>query len=467
MGAEQPMNCAEMSTNSHVPRRGIAPRCLAPGRLSHARTSEDGFTIVEVLVSAIVVVMIALAAFGAIQAAGRTASETRFRTQAYAIAQQDQAILRTLKISTLSNYNATRTVRADGTTFTVASTGEFITDATGTQSCSGSVSADYISISSTVTWPSIGSRPPVVIKSIVAPPNGTIGKDRGALAIKAVNSRNTALSGLRITGTGPASFTDITDTAGCVLFGNLVAGNYTVTPSSSLTLVDKDGNAPRAQTTSVVAESTNSVTLQYDRPGTVNLSFRTRINGALVASSADTVMAFNSGMSVPRRYGTLNTRVPTLAVGPLFPFTSPDSFYAGACSANNPTAAAPVAPEAATSLLVPVNGSTTGSIVLPALHLTVRDGSSATVPGLPVAGARVTLTDRGCGSSSKRVLTTNATGNLPDPGLPYGSYDVCASTPGTTPRRLVASNIAVKDTATGTTLTMYLNATGSVAGACP
>ena len=460
------MNWAEMSTNSNVPRRGIAPRYLAPGRLSHARASEEGFTIVEVLVSAVVVVLIAMAAFGAIQSAGRTASETRFRTQAYAIAQQDQAALRTLKISTLSNYNATRTVRSDGTTFTVTSTGEFITDATGTQSCSGTISADYISIGSTVTWPSIRSRPPVVIKSIVSPPNGTIGDDKGALAVRAVNSRNTALSGLRITGTGPASFTDITDNGGCVLFGNLPAGNYTVTPSSSLTLVDKDGNAPKPQTTSVVAESTNSVTMQYDRPGTVNMSFRTRVNGALVASSADTVMAYNTGMSVPKRFGTLDTRVATLAVGPLFPFTSPDSFYAGACAANNPTAAAPTAPEAAASLLVPVNGTSTASIVLPALHLTVRDGSSSSVPGVSVANARVTVTDRNC-SNTKRVLATNATGNLPDPGLPYSNYDICASSPGTTPRKQIATNIAVKDTNAGTTLTMYLNGSGSSTGACP
>ena len=467
MGREQPMNCAEMSTNSNVPRRGSAPRCLTPGRLSDARTSEEGFTIVEVLVSAIVVVMIALAAFGAIQAAGRTASETRFRTQAYAIAQQDQAALRTLRISDLSNYSATRTLRADGTVFTINSTGEFISDATGTQSCSGTVSADYISIGSTVTWPSIGSRPPVVIKSIVSPPNGTIGEDRGALSVRATTSRNTALSGLTVTGTGPDSFSDTTDSAGCVLFGNLPAGNYTLTPSSAIALVDKDGNAPKPQTTSVVAESTNSITVQYDRPGTINLSFRTRVNGgALVNSTADTAMAYNTGMSVPKRFGTLGTRVGTLAVGPLFPFTSPDSFYAGACAGNNPTASTPNAPAAAASLLVPVNGSASATIVLPALNLTVRDGTGTTVPGVPVANARVTITDRNC-AGVKRIMTTNATGNLADPGLPYSNYDICVSSPGTTPRKQVATNVAVKDTTTGTNLTMYLNGTGSSTGACP
>ena len=432
--------------------------------MSEARASEDGFTIVEVLVSAIVVVMIALATFGAIQSAGRAAGETRARTQAYAIAQQDQAALRALKISTLSNYSATRTLRADNRTFTIASTGEFITDTTGTQSCSGNATADYISISSTVTWVGMGGRPPVVIKSIVAPPNGTIGDDRGALAVNATNSRGTALSGLRVAGTGPATFSDTTDSNGCVLFGNLPAGNYTLTPSSTTTLVDKDGVAPRSQTTSVVAQSTNTVTVQYDRPGTVNMSFQTRVNGgSLVASTADTVMAFNSGMTVPKRFGTLGTRVSTLAVGPLFPFTSPDSFYAGACAANNPVVSAPTAPAATVSLLVPVAGTASATIVLPALNLTVRTGTSSSSPGTAVANARVTVTDRNC-SNTRRVLSTNATGNLPDPGLPYSNYDVCADNG---VRRLIATNVAVKDTTAGTNLTMYLGGTGSVAGTCP
>jgi hypothetical protein len=64
-------------------------------------------------------------------------------------------------------------------------------------------------------------------------------------------------------------------------------------------------------------------------------------------------------------------------------------------------------------------------------------------------------------------MATNATGNLPDPGLPYSNYDICVSNTTGVIRKQVATNIAVKDTTAGTNLTMYLNGTGSSTGACP
>jgi Tfp pilus assembly protein PilV len=460
-----------MSAITHPPHGGIRRRSSRSrtSARAHAGTAvqagEAGFTIVEVLVSALVVVMVALATFGAITTAGRATSETRHRAQAYGIAQQDQARMRTFKVSNLSNYSATSTVTVDNTPYTVVSQGEFVTDSTGTQTCSGSASPDYISISSTITWPSMGSRPSVVMKSIVSPPNGSIAADRGALAVKAVTSRNLPLSGVRITGSGPAAFTDVTDVNGCVLFGNLPAGSYSLTPSSSTTIVDKNGDAPKVQATSVVAQSTNTLTLQYDRPGTIPTTFTTRQapNGTIVASSADTVMVFNSGMTVAKKFGTVGTRLATVNATPLFPFVSPDTVYAGACVGNNPTAAAPLAPLAANSVAVPVNGTVAASVQIPALYLPVMSGTSSAVPGTPVVNGRVTITDRNC-ANVKRIAATNATGNLADPGLPYSAYDICADN-GT--RRQTASNVAVKDLAVGTSLAMYLSGTGSVAGTCP
>ena len=42
-------------------------------------------------------------------------------------------------------------------------------------------------------------------------------------------------------------------------------------------MVDPDGNAPTAQTVSVVDQATNTVNLQYDRPGSIqNINFTTR-----------------------------------------------------------------------------------------------------------------------------------------------------------------------------------------------
>jgi Tfp pilus assembly protein PilV len=437
------------------------------------RSDEAGFTIVEVLISAIVVVLVAMATFAAITTAGRTTAETRHRAQAYAVAQQDQARLRTFKVSALSNYSGTRTQEVDGTPYSVASRGEFVTDATGTQTCAGNASADYISISSTVTWPSMGSRPPVVIKSIVSPPNGSIAADRGALAVSVVDGANAPIAGVTITGSGPSAFSDTTDENGCVLFGNLPAGTYTITPTTAAGLVDNDGNAPAAKTTSVVAQSTNTLTLQYAPPGRINTTFRVDTNPSSTLvnwqpSSADTVMAYNTGMTGPKRFGTLNVKPPagsTFSVEPLFPFTSPVSVYAGACDQNNPTApgATPSMPSATGSAIVTSNGTATvGPLQLPALFLTVRTGSSSSNPGSIVVGGNVVITDPNC-SNAKRTFTTNGSGALSDPGLPWGTYTVCADNG---VRRRTHTNIVVKNATTGTPLTIYLNSFGSSSGVC-
>ena len=96
---------------------------------------EAGIALFEVLVSALLVVMISLGALGAVDAATRSSAEERHRSEAAGLAQQDQARMRSMRISDLANLNQTKTVTQDGTPFTVLSRGNFATDSTGTASC--------------------------------------------------------------------------------------------------------------------------------------------------------------------------------------------------------------------------------------------------------------------------------------------------------------------------------------------
>ena len=84
-------------------------------------------------------------------------------------------------------------MNVDGTPYEVSSAGEFVTDSTGTASCTqGSASADYIRITSTVSWPSIGSRPPALVQSLVAPPNGSISDTAGRSRFRSRTARTRA-----------------------------------------------------------------------------------------------------------------------------------------------------------------------------------------------------------------------------------------------------------------------------------
>jgi Tfp pilus assembly protein PilV len=454
--------------------REALPRSFAAPHPRRARPrAEAGFALVEVLVSALVATLVAGAALSLLGASANQAADQRQRSAAYAVAQEDQARLRSLRVPVLNRLSQTRTVTLDGTTFTVTSTGQFINDVTGTASCGqGSASADYVKATSSVTWPGIGGRPPVVIQSIIAPPTGSLDPTHGTLTISAMNAQGAPISGLGLSGSGAGSFSGSTDSAGCAVFADQNAGNYTLTPSGAATgLVDKDGNAPGPQTISVIAGTTNTVALQYDQGGSIPVTFKTRIGSSptLVDSSADSVVVFNTGMTTARSYGSPGgTRLSTVTATPVFPFTSPDTVYAGACTGNNPNPnSLPNPPGAAAmaSVTVPSGGSAPAQVQLPALNLTVFSGSGPSLPGSPLSNAHVVVNDTTC--AVKRHYFTNTSGRLADPGLPWSSnsgYTVCVDN-GT--RRKTTSGVLVQNLTSGTTLNVYMGPAGSgISGVC-
>lgn len=437
-------------------------------RINSLQKNQAGFALVEILVSAVIVVIMAAGTLVAIQSSQRTSAEERHRATAHGLAQEDQARLRALRISDLSNLTQTRNLTADDGSYTVLSKAEFVTDSTGTASCQqGTAAPDYIRISSKVTWPSIGSRPPILLQSIVAPPNGSISDTKGALAISVNGGQGQPIPNIALSGSGAGSFSGVTSDNGCVIFGNLPAGNYTLNTTAP-GMVDKDGKAPVATATSVVALSTNTLALQLDRPGGLDLSFTTRRgSGALIPSSAKSIVVFNTGMtsaavfSVPSRQATVNA-------SPLFPFSSPDTAYAGACTGDNPNpSGSPTGAGRPATAAVQILADSTvpATIQLPALNLTVYSGSSASSPGSVLSNANVVLTDATCRTAGTTVihrLTTNSSGQLADPGLPWSVYDVCVSN-GT--KASTTTNVSVKNLTSGTNLTVYMGAAAT--GSCP
>jgi hypothetical protein len=82
----------------------------------------------------------------------------------------------------------------------------------------------------------------------------------------------------------------------------------------------------------------------------------------------------------------------------------------------------------------------------------------------------VTLSDTNCSSGGvpvKRTLSTNAAGQLPDPGVPVSTYDVCVDdgSKHVTATVDLETFTGVGDFNDGTTLDVYLG--GGVTGVCP
>jgi Tfp pilus assembly protein PilV len=436
---------------------------------------EAGFALIEVVVSALIAVMVTGAVITLLNSTGRASAEERHRSQAFSVAQEDQARLRATRITDLNVAMKPRTVTLNGTPYTVTSSATFVSDKTSKTSCtSGSSASDYVKLGSKVTWPSMGSRAPIVLESIVSPVSGSLDPTHGNLAVTVVNAKQEKISGAGLSATGVGAFSGSTDSEGCALFGGEPAGAYTLTPNLGSEYVNANGEVPPSIPITITAGTTTPLALEYDRAGSVEVNFKVKESGGtgLLTSTQDSLIAFNTGMKTAQLFGTPGgTEVSMIKATSLFPFAPPnnDSFYAGSCTTNAPGAGG-------ASVSVPPGGNATATVQVPALYLTVKNSSGTPAEQNGLNGAKVTVTDSVCkiGATTtkvKRTFTTNPTGNLPDPGLPWGKYELCAwavisgKKRRTTTTSPSTSPVPV-ESLSGTTVTMTLS-TGSTEGECP
>jgi Tfp pilus assembly protein PilV len=386
---------------------------------------EAGFALVETLMSAVLVVLAATGLYAALDGASRASGMSRSRGFASMIAQQDQERMRSFRAADLSNLRQTRTQAMGNVTYTVSSRGDWITDSSGTASCTGGqAKASYVKLTSTITWPNMTVKP-IVVESLMAPPNGSFAANQGSLAVQVRDRGGAGVPDVGITATGPESKSDPTNEVGCVLWGYLTEGDYTLSFSRP-GWVDRQGVTAISKLAGVIGESTATAAFDYDRAGSIAVSFDTKPAGRPVqAAQAEAVTVANSGLDTPGsrlfKPGGWQTAI---TASSLFPFTDPYAVYAGDCSGADPRGYG----AAAGTLTVGPGASLALTVRQPALNLAVTRG------GAPLGGANVRLTARAAGCGGIRTMLTNSSGELTlpgaaasslNPGLPYGDYDVC------------------------------------------
>jgi type II secretory pathway pseudopilin PulG len=421
-------------------RRGGPLRMLA--------STEAGFTIVEVVVSAVLVALIAGGTATALVSSGNYSGDQRRRSQAAEIAQQDQERMRGLSAKALSGYSQTRTVTLDGVDFTVLSQGQFLSSA-GASSCnsSGNGAAAYILITSDVTWAAsthadVTSNGSKVVReqSLITPPTG------GTMLVNLKDETNTALSGVTVTATGPnpSSATEVATTGseGCVVFGAMDTGDYNITVAKG-GYVDPDGDAtpspvPIATVSGSGTSYPNANPIQLGQAGRVSAAF-TANNGALSGQHAPSLSVSNAGRATPLVTTPASPGTPITTTFSLFPFTTAYNVWAGKCPGNQP-------PTANLITSTVGRGATATPVVKePALDVRVQYPSGTNVKP---AGMKLYYSQSAGGTCSESwTPAINAAagpapptnGWLASPGQPYagsttvgsttynGSYNVCAS----------------------------------------
>jgi prepilin-type N-terminal cleavage/methylation domain-containing protein len=272
--------------------------------LARIAAGQEGFTLIEVLASSVVVTVFMLGALGGIDAATHSSGSNRVHIDAQALAQEYSNQLRGLSPDELSGLSKTLTATLDGTTFTVAESATYVNNGSQTSVDCSHPTGDYIKTQVSVTWPTMGSRAPVVVQSFVTPSVGG-GSAKGVL-YSVVTAAGNPVSGATVTAAGPATYTGTTDTNGCVIWGGATPGTYTLTVSG-LT-----GNYVDLQTGAVV-NSTNPPTgsATVTAGASAGYSFNEQAGGSLAVSFTSTVGATNyaSGTVNPGTAGAIGVVV--------------------------------------------------------------------------------------------------------------------------------------------------------------
>jgi Tfp pilus assembly protein PilV len=420
--------------------------------------------IVETLVAALLVAVMAIAFFGALDSSARVSGTAKARATAAALAQDDQERLRSMPVVSLSKVNGTTTKTVAGVNYDVSSKTDWIADATqsNTDCTSNGSTADFLRITTTVTAKNLNTLKPVVVTSTVTPAPGTF-NNQGGLVVSVIDRNGAGLPGRTVNITGPATTSAITNAQGCAFFGYQPVGDYTVS-TSAVGYVDTAGNSTAQTSVKISNETTATAQLQYDLAGQAAVSFETLPYGATAPTPTTQVsqwlVSWGNG-NVLRKFGPdYPTASPFTSPAPmssinstkLFPFPGVYGVYAGNCVYNDPAVQTP--PQSGNSLQVlPGKLDHTITVFVPSINVVGQ------VNGVAKSGLRVKFTSKtpNCATFSV-VRTTIAAGKLADTdgALPYGFYDVCVDN-GT--RRNTLANVA--NTAKAGTPTNTINITGS------
>jgi Tfp pilus assembly protein PilV len=424
--------------------------------------AERGFALIEVVVSAALLVVVAGGVMAGIEGPSAISGKNETRSQAATLAQQDQERMRAMPFTSLVGYSQTTPVTVQGVTYSRFSKASWVRDSNDTDSCTvpgDDTSGDYLKIVSRVTPP--GGQPPVQLDSLVAQPPGGA-STKGTLAVQIKNELDQPVVGQSVSIAGPESRTASTNDVGCAVFGLVEQGTYTITFSRS-GWVDPSAINAVTRTTSVTAGSTTIVNHSYAQAGRLNVHVETKVGSAAVQNSpAKGVMVANGGIPA----GTLTFNAPAVpSVGSsdfaldLFPFPSGYGVWAGTCNAGDPTK---YGVAGVTGSPGP-GGTVNVTVRQPAINVTGATGVPGFSPGIYTipSGTHVVYTsiDGGCGE--KRVQNTTAAGGvLANPGMPYGNYKLCADQGSSWAQRDTFANTA----AAGASLTIPYK--GSSGGPC-
>jgi Tfp pilus assembly protein PilV len=240
----------KMTSGSHR-RCGRAFDALRERLREVNRRGEDGFLLVEVMMSSVLVALIVVATFNGLDTATKISADQRRHDEAAVLAAQSQEQMRSEPAAALvaletNPHKYTRTI--GGTTYTITQGAKAAGKSGEEETTECSVSSTKsetinIQINSSVTWPQLEKvgRPAVKEASVITPPTGS------AIEVDVIDGSNAGVSGV----TAKATYTPVAAGAQNTIEGT-TAGNGCVvlsgiqSTSATVEIVEKIGFVTRA-----------------------------------------------------------------------------------------------------------------------------------------------------------------------------------------------------------------------------
>jgi Tfp pilus assembly protein PilV/flagellar biosynthesis GTPase FlhF len=483
------------------PFRGRGPvASRLQSRAARASAAEDGFLLIEVMVSALLVGLIALATFNGFAVANRFSADQRRHSEAELLAAQSQEQLRSdpaTALDTLETAPHSYTTTVNGTEFTITQEAKGVNSAGSATGCTFSESSKEhganVLITTAVTWSLLtkAKRPAVKQASIVTPPIGSaleVDVSNGGSPPSAV-SGVTAVATFVPEGSGSSNTAQgTTGTAGCVVLSGLASTSATVEIQQKANFVSTGGllQYPTKEVT-IVPNLTTQYPVTYAEGGRLKAEFTYKGSKTFEGKTVtgDTFVVTNS--SIPSGYtkfavggtnfsygstseelyktvpGTYSETALTAAgtkytKGDLFPFPSGWSGYAGDCPKND---IGSEAESPAPGIVVTAGETKAIKIPLSFTKANVYVGTQKATGALATTGYPAVITDFECESyeaplhasapSVEHTQKTNTEGHLSFPFQPFGKATLCVEANG---RNYTAP--FNNTNATGSTVNLYL-----------
>jgi Tfp pilus assembly protein PilV len=441
--------------------------------------NQDGFLLIEVMISAMLVALIVTATFNGLDVATRISADQRRHDQAALLAAQSQEQLRSEPASALDILETKPhiyTSKVGGTTYTITQEAKAVSAAGNTTGCNATESTAQtganILITSRVGWAqqAAAKRPEVKQASIITPPTGS------AIEVDVLNGEGTGVAGV----TARAEFIPneagsyntvegTTGSTGCVVLTGIQA------TSAKVEIVEKPGFVTRSgalkiptKELTIAPNVTTHYTVEYAEAGRIAARFTyegsTSFGGKEVKS--DTFVAYNNGTGLKPEYetGSSSFSYKTVApeaseefyraltgtyapisytaagakylVGRLFPLKG-WIVYAGDCPANNVTKADEV-----TGVVVTSGSTTTVNVPLSYTKLSIYTGNAAGAKQGELTKENlkggVKITNKSCAGAEEPLNGYSAIytheqketlpeGRLENPFQPFGSFTMCVA----------------------------------------